>query len=114
MKAKFKEFDKVKKKKEKFPDEYHIIKKIYSPLSVLHYNLRFNFEDDYPAKMPEDFARDMITLYSNKDQVVWDGCNGSGIVTRTANRMGRIGIGTDVNPKAIELSKKPLENMLCA
>lgn len=96
----------VKTKKEKFPEEFTIRKKLYSPLSVLHYNLTFEFDDDYPAKMPKDFARDMITLYSNEGDIVWDGCCGSGIVPRTANQMNRFGFGSDVNMKAIQLSKK--------
>ncbi len=89
-----------------FPDSYEVIDEIKSPLNVLWYNLRFNFKDKYPAKMPEDFARDMIKLYSNKDDRVWDGMCGSGIVPRIANSLGREGYGTDINPKAIELAKK--------
>jgi len=97
---------KVKKPKEKFPDKFSIIEKIYSPLSVLHYNLRFRFQDDYPAKMSEDFARDMIYLYSKEGDLVWDGCCGSGIVPRIAWSLKRDATGTDVNPKAIDLAKK--------
>jgi len=78
----------------------------YSPLSILHYNINFNFKDPYPAKMPEDFARDMIELYSKPGEVVWDGCCGSGVVPRIANRMGRTGFGTDINPLAIEIARK--------
>lgn len=105
MSSELKKFDKVKAKKEKFQDSFVIKQKIYSPLSVLHYNLRFEFEDNYPAKMPNDFARDMITMYSQKADVVWDGCCGSGIVPRMANQMNRIGYGSDVNPKAIDLCR---------
>ena len=79
---------------------------IYSPLSLLHYNLNFYFEDDYPAKMPQDFARDMILLYSKEGDSVWDGCCGSGTVPKKANHMNRIGIGSDINPRAIELAKR--------
>lgn len=100
---KMKETEKVKTSK-KFPDKFTIREKIYSPLSVLHYNLTFRFKDDYPAKMPEDFARDMIILYSKKNEVVWDGCNGSGTVPRIANQLGRVGLGSDINPKAIHLA----------
>ena len=112
MSSELKKFDKIKTKKDKFKDAFEIKQKLYSPLSVLHYNLRFEFEDNYPAKMPEDFARDMITLYSQENDVVWDGCCGSGIVPRMANKMNREGYGSDVNPKAIELSRKhDLENL---
>jgi len=102
---KFKEFDKTNTKKDKFKDTFVIKKKIYSPLQVLHYNLTFEFDDNYPAKMPKDFARDMITMYSQENDIVWDGCCGSGIVPRMANQMNRKGYGSDVNPKAIELSR---------
>jgi len=101
-----KSFDNPRERKEKFPESFKIARKIKSPLSVLHYNLRFEFEDNYPAKMPEDFARDMITLYSQEGDIVWDGCCGSGIVPRMANKMNRKGYGSDVNPKAIKLSKE--------
>ena len=101
-----KEKQTIKKPKEKFPEKFNIIEKIYSPLSKLTYNLTFRFQDDYPAKMPEDFARDMIYLYSKKGDGVWDGCCGSGTVPRMANQLKRIGIGTDVNPKAIQLCQE--------
>jgi len=101
-----KEKQTIRKQKEKFPDEYTIKQKLYSPLSVLRYNLTFEFDDNYPAKMPKDFARDMISLYSKECDMVWDGCCGSGIVPRIANEMNRVGYGTDVNPKAIDLAIK--------
>ena len=100
-----KEVQNVRKTKEKFPESFTVKQKLYSPLSVLHYNLTFEFDDDYPAKMPKDFARDMITLYSKEEDIVWDGCCGSGIVPRTANEMKRIGYGTDINSKAIDLAR---------
>lgn len=104
--VKLKDQQKVKSEKEKFPEKFTVIEKLYSPLSVLHYNLTFRFIDDYPAKMPEDFARDMILLYSNEGDLVWDGCCGSGTVPRMAWQLDREGFGTDVNPKAIELCQK--------
>ena len=104
MKNFLKEKQTIKKSKEKFPEKFDVIEKLYSPLSVLHYNLRFRFQDNYPAKMPEDFARDMIYLYSKEDDTVWDGCCGSGTVPRIANGLKRIGVGSDVNPKAVDLA----------
>ena len=101
-----KEFEKVNPLKEKFPESFEIKKKLYSPLSILHYNLTFHFQDNYPAKMPKDFARDMIELYSTEGDFIFDGCCGSGIVPRIANQMKRNGFGSDINPKAIELCKK--------
>jgi len=91
---------------EEFPEEYEINTVIKSPLNCLWYNVNSVFVDNYPAKMPYDFARDMINLYSKKGEIVWDGFCGSGIVPRLANKLGRIGYGSDVNSKAVELSKK--------
>lgn len=89
-----------------FPDSYEIVNEIKSPLNVLWYNLNFEFIDKYPAKIPEDFVRDMIKLYSKKGDLVFDPMCGSGTVPRIANLLDRIGYGCDVNPKAIELAKK--------
>jgi len=89
-----------------FPDNYEIVNEIKSPLNVLWYNLNFVFDDKYPAKMPEQFARDMIKLYSKEYDHVWDPMCGSGTVPRIANQLGRFGLGSDINPKAIELAKK--------
>lgn len=94
----------VPKEQEEFPRDYKKKYHIKSPLSVLWYNLNFLFEDDYPAKMLQDFARDMILLYSKEDDIVWDGCCGSGTVPIIANRLNRLGIGTDINPKAVDLA----------
>ena len=94
--------------KQKIKDVYEPINppELKAPLGILRYNLNFEFEDKYPAKIHPDFVRDMIKLYSKEGYVVWDGCCGSGVVPRIANKMNRKGYGSDVNPKAIELSKK--------
>jgi DNA modification methylase len=84
--------------------------KIKAPLSVLHYNLRFDFPDNYPAKMPDDFARDMIKLYSHAGDTVWDCFCGSGVVPLQASALSRFALGTDVNPDAIALCKQKIEN----
>jgi len=103
-----KEFQEEKQEKQKEPEEYTLFDepKIKAPLSVLHYNLNFTFEDDYPAKFNPDFVRDMITIYSHKGDLVYDGFCGSGTVPIVAASLGRYGLGTDINPKAIELSLK--------
>ena len=102
---------------EKFPDSYEIKDEIKSPLNVLWYNMNFEFLDNYPAKMSPDFARDMIKIYSKRGDTVWDGCCGSGVVPRMAADLDRNAIGTDINPKAIELclqheKEKPHENII--
>lgn len=92
-----------------FPDNYEIMSKIKSPLSVLKYNLTFLFSDNYPAKMNPDFARDMILMYSKENQIVWDGCCGSGTVPIIASRLIRFGVGSDINPKAVSLAREHAE-----
>ncbi|MGI0059419.1 MAG: DNA methyltransferase [Nitrosotalea sp.] len=89
--------------------ELEIKTKIKSPLSTLHYNLNSVFTDNYPAKMPMDFARDMLELYTDKNDIVWDGCGGSGTVARAAARLGRRAIYSDVNEKAVDLAIKLAE-----
>ena len=88
-----------------FPDSYEIIDEIKSPLNVLWYNIRNEFPDKYPAKMPEDFARDMIRWYSNKGELIWDPMCGSGIVPRVATREERKSVGTDINPASVNLAR---------
>jgi len=105
---KLKEFQEEKIPHTKEPEEYTLYDepKIKAPLSVLHYNLNFIFEDDYPAKFHPDFVRDMITMYSHPGDLVYDGFCGSGTVPIVAASLKRYGLGTDINPKAIALSLK--------
>jgi len=85
---------------------YNTKYEIKSPFSLLMYNVNYEFIDNYPAKMIEDFARDMILVYSDIKDLVWDGCCGSGVVPRVANALGRTGYGTDQNQDAITLAQK--------
>lgn len=96
-----------------FPESYTTKYEIKSPLSILYYNMTTIYEDDYPAKMPFDFAKDMILWYSNLGDTVYDGCAGSGTVIRVASKLGRIGIYNDVNTKAFELAKTHAKNENC-
>jgi len=89
-----------------FPKTYDVLHEIKSPLNVLFYNLNYEFNDKYPAKMSEGFASDMIRIYSKKGDLVYDPMCGSGVVPRMATRLGRIGVGHDINPKAVELCIK--------
>lgn len=89
-----------------FPDKYEITDKLKAPLNKLTYNLNFFFQDNYPAKMPADFARDMIMLYSREGETVWDPMGGSGVVTREAAKLKRTAIYSDINPKALDIAKR--------
>lgn len=102
-------FEHIKKADDK-NYEIFVEPKIKASLTKLNYNLLCVYEDSYPAKFHPDFCRDMILFFSNKGDLVWDGCCGSGISIREANKLGRFGIGTDVNPIAIDISKQHSEN----
>jgi len=86
-------------------EKYLPINVIKAPLSVLWYNYNFKFKDKYPAKFHPDFVRDMIEVYTKPGDVVYDAFGGAGIVPRTAIELGRKGIYTDVNPKAVDLAR---------
>jgi len=92
--------------KQKSKHDYELFEEahIKAPLSILHYNLNYEFEDNYPAKMPVDFARDMIKMYSHVDDIVWDGFAGSGIVVREAAKLDRHAIYSDINKAAYNLA----------
>lgn len=106
-----KEYEVIKTKKSNTKDSYELFDEpvIKAPLSILRYNLNFEFLDDYPAKMPQDFARDMIKLYSKPNDTVWDGFGGSGIVPREAAKLGRHGIYSDINQAAYNLALEHAE-----
>lgn len=90
----------------KFPKVFEIQRKLKSPLNVLWYNENTIWLDSYPAKFNKDFVRDMVTWYSDEGDLVWDCFNGSGVVGREALSQGRRFVGTDVNPKAIDLAQR--------
>jgi len=85
--------------------ERKVIRK--SPFSVQFYNFNESIlQDNYPAKMPSQFARDMILQYSNPGDWVCDPFAGSGTTLREAYKEGRLAIGFDINEKSIELIKQ--------
>ena len=59
----------------------------------------------YPARMIPQIARKLILLYSNEGELIWDPFCGSGTTLVESILLGRKGVGTDLNPFAIFLSK---------
>jgi site-specific DNA-methyltransferase (adenine-specific) len=64
---------------------------------------------NHPAPFPCEFARDMITSWSNEGDIVLDPFSGSGTTAKMAKHNGRQYIGIEVNPEYVEISLKRLE-----
>jgi len=62
----------------------------------------------HPAPFPEELPRRLIRLYSFYGDIVLDPFVGSGTTVKVARDLARIGIGYDINPEYIKLSKKNL------
>jgi DNA modification methylase len=63
----------------------------------------------YMTQKPEKLLERIIKLSSNEGDIILDCFCGSGTTCAVANKLGRKFIGIDVNPNAIEISKKRLE-----
>ncbi len=62
----------------------------------------------YPAQKPERLLERIILASSNEGDLVGDFFCGSGTTLLVAKRLNRKWIGTDNNPKAIEIFKERL------
>ncbi len=58
----------------------------------------------HPAPFPEELPRRLIKLYSYPDDLVLDPFLGSGTTVVAARRLGRRGIGVEINPEFCELA----------
>lgn len=63
----------------------------------------------YPGNWSPYVPRNIIKRYSRRGEVVLDSFVGSGTTLIEAKLLGRQGIGIDINPNAIKLTKKNLE-----
>jgi len=50
----------------------------------------------YPNKLPDKVVEEILIRISNKGDIVYDGFVGSGTIVKVCNRLGRIGIGSDI------------------
>ncbi|TFF99747.1 MAG: site-specific DNA-methyltransferase [Promethearchaeota archaeon] len=64
----------------------------------------------YPTQKPEELLKRIILASSNEGDIVADFFCGSGTTLAVAKKLKRRWIGVDNNPKAIELTKKRLNN----
>lgn len=68
----------------------------------------------HPAPFPEELPKRLIKLYSFWGDTVLDPFVGSGTTVHVAEKLGRNGVGYDVNPEYIEMAKQKLsqQNLL--
>lgn len=63
---------------------------------------------NHPTQKPEGLYERMILSSSNVGDVVLDSFSGSGTMLRVCQQTGRCGIGIEVNPEYIEMTKERL------
>jgi len=62
----------------------------------------------HPAMFPEELVKRLITIYTNKGDVVLDAFMGSGSTILVAKKLSRKGIGFEISKEFIKLAKKRL------
>ena len=62
----------------------------------------------HPAPFPEELPRRLIKLYSYPDDLVLDPFLGSGTTLTVAAKLGRHGLGVEINPEFCKLAKRSL------
>ncbi len=67
-----------------------------------------NVAYEHPAIFPIDLAKDHITSWSNKGDVVYDCFMGSGTVAKAAKVLGRDYIGSEIEEKYMDIISKRL------
>jgi site-specific DNA-methyltransferase (adenine-specific) len=67
---------------------------------------------DHPAPFPYEFARDMITTWTNEGDIVLDPFSGSGTTVDAARELGRNYIGIEINPEYCKITEKRLTQQL--
>ncbi|WP_426806904.1 DNA-methyltransferase [Streptococcus anginosus] len=75
--------------------------------SHMHYSNKNR--QNHPTQKPEALFERMILASSSPDDLVLDPFVGSGTTLRVCQQTGRLGIGIDINPEYIEMTKKRLK-----
>lgn len=65
----------------------------------------------HPFTYPEELVDRFVKLYTFKGERVLDPFVGSGTTVKSAERLGRVGIGFELSDKYIEICKKRLQNV---
>jgi site-specific DNA-methyltransferase (adenine-specific) len=63
----------------------------------------------HPAPFPEELPRRLIKLYSYPSDLVLDPFVGSGTTLAAATKLGRRGMGVEINPAFCDLSIRTVE-----
>jgi len=85
------------------------MKKATDVLDIPSLNNMAKERTGYPTQKPLALLETLIAACSPKGGVVLDPCCGSGTTVVAAARLGRIGIGFDISPDAIEVATKRLK-----
>jgi hypothetical protein len=65
----------------------------------------------YPTQKPEALLERLMLATTNPGDLVLDPCCGSGTTVAVARRLGRVGIGIDSNPQAVEVSRQRISEV---
>ena len=66
----------------------------------------------YPTQKPLKILRKLISLASNKEDLVLDAFCGSGSTCVASKQVGRNYIGIDINPKAVKIAEERLKTTI--
>ena len=89
--------------KEKEPYSVRLERKSYP--SVWFVNETSIFRDNYPAKWNEELVRFLVEMFTDPDELVGDFMCGAGTAPIEARKLGRRGVGSDINSEAIKLAR---------
>ncbi len=98
-----------KKKKEYFMEKGKIVEDYWTDIYILK---RTNEKLGYPTQKPEKLLERIILASSNPGDLVADFYLGGGTTIAVAEKLDRNWIGIDINPRAIEISEKRVENLI--
>lgn len=71
--------------------------------------IRPEYHREHPTPYPEELARRLIKMYSFVGQRVLDPFLGSGTTLKACERLKRYGIGIELDPKFVEMTKNSLD-----
>lgn len=69
-----------------------------------------NAEVDHPCPFPEEIVHRLTKLYSCEGDVVADPMAGSGTTPMVADRLSRVGVGTELRPKYVSTARERLSS----
>jgi DNA modification methylase len=67
---------------------------------------------EHPAVFPEDLAKDHITNWSNKGDLIYDPFMGSGTTAKMAHLLDRNWIGSEISQEYVDLAEKRIDPYL--